>query len=42
MIFDNILVKMMNGPSFQDHMLKTYIDQIFDKYDTDNSGTLDE
>lgn len=23
-------------------MLKTYIDKIFDKYDTDSSGTLDE
>jgi hypothetical protein len=33
---------MLNGGSLQDQMLKTYIDQIFQKYDTDNSGTLDE
>lgn len=30
------------GGGLQDQMLKTYIDQIFDKYDTDRSGTLDE
>ena len=32
----------MNGGNIQDQMLKAYIDQIFDKYDTDKSGTLDE
>lgn len=32
----------MNGMTLQDQMLKSYIDQIFDKYDTDRSGTLDE
>ena len=31
----------MNGGNIQDQMLKAYIDQIFDKYDTDKSGTLD-
>lgn len=33
---------MFSGGSIQDQMLKSYIDQIFDKYDTDHSGTLDE
>ena len=33
---------MFSGGSLQDQMLKSYIDQIFDKYDTDRSGTLDE
>jgi hypothetical protein len=33
---------MMNQNSLQDQMLKTYIDKIFDKYDTDRSGNLDE
>lgn len=28
--------------NLQDAMLKSYIDKIFDKYDTDKSGTLDE
>ena len=28
--------------NLQDQMLKAYIDQIFDKYDTDKSGTLDD
>ena len=32
----------MNGLNLQDQMLKSYIDNIFDKYDTDHSGTLDE
>ena len=32
---------MLNAGSLQDQMLKSYIDQIFSKYDTDNSGTLD-
>lgn len=32
---------MIGGGSLQDQMLKNYIDQIFDKYDTDRSGTLD-
>lgn len=27
--------------NLQDQMLKAYIDRIFDKYDTDRSGTLD-
>lgn len=29
----------MNG--LQDEVLKNYIDQVFKKYDADNSGTLD-
>ena len=33
---------MIGGGNLQDQMLKNYIDQIFDKYDTDRSGTLDE
>lgn len=32
---------MIGGLNLQDQMLKSYIDQIFDKYDTDRSGTLD-
>ena len=31
----------MLGGNIQDQMLKAYIDAIFAKYDTDNSGTLD-
>lgn len=27
--------------NLQDQMLKAYIDKIFDRYDTDKSGTLD-
>ena len=33
--------KMLSGGGLQDQMLKSYIDQIFGKYDLDNSGTLD-
>ena len=33
---------MLGGGNIQDQMLKSYIDNIFDKYDTDRSGTLDE
>jgi hypothetical protein len=32
----------MNSVNLQDQMLQAYIDKIFDKYDTDHSGTLDE
>ena len=32
---------MFSGANIQDQMLKAYIDTIFSKYDTDNSGTLD-
>ena len=28
--------------NIQDQMLKAYIDKIFDRYDTDKSGTLDQ
>ena len=28
--------------NIQDEMLRNYIEQIFNKYDTDRSGTLDE
>lgn len=35
------LKKMFQGGDLKDQMLKSYIDQIFDKYDTDKSGTLD-
>lgn len=31
-----------NGTGIQDEMLKAYVDKIFDKYDTDKSGTLDQ
>ena len=31
----------MLGGSIQDQMLKTYIDNVFMKYDTDNNGSLD-
>lgn len=30
------------GGDLKDQMLKSYIDQIFDKYDSDKSGTLDQ
>ena len=30
------------GGGLQDEMLKSYIDKVFDKYDTDKNGTLDE
>ena len=32
---------MLGGGGIQDEMLKTYIDSVFSKYDTDNSGSLD-
>lgn len=32
---------MFQGGDFKDQMLQSYIDQIFDKYDTDKSGALD-
>ena len=32
---------MISGGGIQDQMLKSYIDQIFSKYDKDNSGNLD-
>lgn len=32
---------MINGGGLQDQMLRSYIDQIFTKYDVDNSGSLD-
>ena len=32
----------MNSGSLQDEMLKSYINTIFSRYDTDNSGTLDQ
>ena len=31
----------MNQNSLQDEMLKTYIDNVFNRYDTDGNGTLD-
>ncbi len=30
------------GSGLQDEMLKAYVDKVFNKYDTDNSGTLDQ
>ena len=33
---------MLPKGSIQDEMLRVYVDQVFSKYDTDNSGTLDE
>lgn len=38
----NIFKDNMNGMNLQDQMLKTYIETVFNKYDTDRSGTLDE
>jgi len=32
----------MFGGGLQDEMLKAFVDKIFDKYDTDKNGTLDE
>ena len=32
----------MIGGGLQDEMLKSYIDKVFDKYDVDKNGTLDE
>jgi hypothetical protein len=31
----------MNQLNFNDIILKSFIDKIFDKYDTDRNGTLD-
>lgn len=33
---------MFGGGNIQDEMVKTYVDSIFSKYDTDKSGTLDQ
>ena len=33
---------MFQGGDLKDQMLKSYIDQVFDKYDADKSGTLDQ
>jgi Ca2+-binding EF-hand superfamily protein len=33
---------MLSGNNLQDQMLQSYIDKIFDKYDADRSGSLDE
>ena len=33
---------MFQGGDLKDQMLKSYIDQIFDKYDADKSGALDQ
>lgn len=33
---------MFNQGGLQDEMLKAYIDKIFDKFDVDKNGTLDE
>lgn len=33
---------MLQGGGFKDQILKSYIDQVFDKYDTDKSHTLDQ
>ena len=33
---------MFGGSNLQDEMLRNYIEQIFNKYDSDRSGTLDE
>lgn len=32
---------MMNSNSLQDEMLKSYIESVFNKYDTDKNGALD-
>lgn len=31
----------MNSNSLQDEMLKSYIESVFNKYDTDKNGALD-
>lgn len=36
-----LFISMFQPNSLKDQMLKSYIDQIFDKYDNDKSGTLD-
>ncbi len=33
---------MLGNGGLEDVMLKAYVDKIFEKYDTDRSGTLDE
>jgi hypothetical protein len=33
---------MLQGGDFKDQILKSYIDQVFDKYDTDKSESLDQ
>ena len=33
---------MIQGGDFKDQVLKSYINQVFDKYDTDKSETLDQ
>lgn len=33
---------MLGNGGLEDVMLKNYVDKIFEKYDTDRSGTLDE
>ncbi len=33
---------MLQGGDLKDQILKSYIEQIFNKYDTDRSGTLDQ
>ena len=33
---------MIQGGDLKDQMLKSYIEQIFDKYDVDKSNTLDQ
>ena len=33
---------MIQSGDFKDQVLKSYIDQVFDKYDTDKSQTLDQ
>jgi len=32
---------MLQSSSLQDQMIKSYIDSVFGKYDTDHSGFLD-
>jgi hypothetical protein len=33
---------MFGQASLQDEVLKAYVDKVFDKYDADKSGTLDQ
>ncbi len=33
---------MLQGGDFKDQIIKSYIDQVFNKYDTDKSESLDQ
>lgn len=39
---DVFIIYIMFGGGLQDEMLRAFIDKIFDKYDADKNGTLDD